>query len=195
MEDCYCGVCCELRRGRTPATKSVDIIGLIGYAQSGKDTVAEMLDGYQRLAFADAMRELALAANPKFSFGSGLWTLQQLVDQFGWDYAKGQVPGVREFLQNLGVGVREVIGENSWVRIVTDQIEPGGRYVITDVRFPNEAEAILKAGGVLIRVIRPGTGPVNGHSSESLLDGYPVAVTITNDGTLDDLRAQVAKLA
>jgi hypothetical protein len=39
------------------------LVGLVGYARSGKDTFAAAL-GYRRLAFADPLKELALAVNP-----------------------------------------------------------------------------------------------------------------------------------
>jgi dephospho-CoA kinase len=44
------------------------IIGLSGYARSGKDTVAELLClnyGFRRISFADPMREAILILNPK----------------------------------------------------------------------------------------------------------------------------------
>ena len=43
------------------------IIGLTGYARSGKDTVAKILVdnyGYKRIAFADKIRELLVEINP-----------------------------------------------------------------------------------------------------------------------------------
>jgi dephospho-CoA kinase len=43
------------------------IIGLIGYAQSGKDTVANMLVDkfdFERRAFADRIREILYEMNP-----------------------------------------------------------------------------------------------------------------------------------
>ena len=61
------------------------------------------------------------------------------------------------------------------------------RLAISDVRFPNEADAIRAFGGLVVRVERPGVGPINGHESEIALDGYDFDLVVVNDGTLDEL--------
>ena len=48
------------------------IIGLSGYAQSGKDTVAKVLIeeyGFTRIAFADKIREFLYDLNPQVKVG------------------------------------------------------------------------------------------------------------------------------
>jgi dephospho-CoA kinase len=63
------------------------IIGLSGYAQSGKDTVAELLClnyGYKRVSFADPMREALMRLNPIV----GHEPLAHLVNDYGWELAK-----------------------------------------------------------------------------------------------------------
>ena len=43
------------------------VIGLSGYASSGKDTVAQFLieeHGFEKIAFADPIRNMLLAMNP-----------------------------------------------------------------------------------------------------------------------------------
>ena len=47
-------------------------------------------------------------------------------------------------------------------------------------------------GGEMWRVVRPGTGPVNGHVSETALDTYTYDNIIDNAGTVDDLRCLLA---
>jgi hypothetical protein len=42
-----------------------------------------------------------------------------------------------------------------WLRSLLARIPAQGA-VVSDVRFPNEAEAIIEAGGVVIRLSRPG---------------------------------------
>ncbi len=59
-------------------------------------------------------------------------------------------------------------------------------WIIPDVRFPNEAEAILKRDGILIRVERHGI-PISNHSSETALDNFEFEHYIENDGTIMDL--------
>ena len=55
-------------------------------------------------------------------------------------------------------------------------------WVITDVRFNNEAEAIKERGGLLIRVNRPDANSSDTHISETELDEYKgFNLTITNN--------------
>lgn len=180
------------------------LVGVSGYAQCGKDTIASLLveeHGFLRAGFADALREFAYAANPivKAIAGSlgGRTSLAylryaDLVDKVGYEGAK-QLPEVREFLQRVGTEAgRRVLGEDIWVETAMNRLEPDKNYVFTDVRFPNEAGAVRDRGGVVWRVTRPGFGPVNGHPSETALDDYNFDRHIENDGTLDDLRRAVS---
>jgi hypothetical protein len=61
-------------------------------------------------------------------------------------------------------------------------------WVITDVRFPNEAEAIKKRGGKVISVVRPGHMDTGNHPSETALDGYNFDYVMYNDGSLESLK-------
>jgi hypothetical protein len=63
----------------------------------------------------------------------------------------------------------------------------GGAAVITDVRYRNEAEAVQKAGGILVRIVRPGLTSTDTHSSETELLDYPTDFAVRNSGTADDL--------
>lgn len=167
------------------------IIGLTGYAQSGKDTLANILVkkfGYTRVAFADPIRELLYEMNP--SVKDGGYRVQGVVDGYGWDFAKNAFPEIRTLLQNLGVGAREVFGEGFWVQQALRKVHFEGNYVITDVRFTNEADAICKYDNAQIwRVRRPGIGAVNLHESETQMDGYKVDQIFLNAGTVEDLEA------
>lgn len=171
------------------------IVGLIGYAQSGKDTVASRLVdacNFKRYAFADNLRKALYKLNPVLSqYGDGTpIRLAHHVDAVGWERAK-KTAEVRRLLQEYGSTIRE-IDEWFWVRPVMNAINEHNRLsVITDVRFPNEAKAIRDAGGMLVRVVRPGVGPVNGHVSETALDDTPADRTIRNDGSLIALMLNV----
>jgi len=170
------------------------IIGLSGYAQSGKDEVAKILVeefDFERVAFADAIRDLLYAANPVVN---GLANdIQHAVDHRGWDEIK-KVPAVRALLQNIGVGAREVLDENVWVIVVLQKLgDIKQNYVITDVRFENEAIMVKSVGGVLWRISRHGVSAVNEHISENKLDGYKFDQILKNEGSLDDLRKLVRK--
>lgn len=170
------------------------IIGISGYARSGKDTIAGILaaDGFARIAFADAIREALYRVNPMVELKDGSLTdLALVVDDRGWEVAK-TLPEVRGYLQRLGTEVgRDMMGEDVWVNVVLRRMVAGENYVITDVRYPNEATAIVRAGGRVWRVERPGFGPANSHVSETSMDGWICDAVIVNDGSLEDLERKV----
>lgn len=170
---------------------------MAGYAGSGKDTAAAALiaDGYQRMAFADGVRELALAVDPLLESGpTEVWP-SEFVAIVGWHKAK-QDPSIRRLLQNIGKGVRDIVGPQAWVDALDRRWRDAGRpdVVVTDVRYPNEAAWVKARGGVVIRVDRPGVGPVNGHESETLVGAIAADATVVNDGTPEELQAKVARI-
>jgi hypothetical protein len=171
------------------------IIGLSGYAQSGKDSTAELLClnyGYTRLAFADPMRQALMIINPKLD---SITHVSDFVEDYGWDIAKKN-PEVRRLLQLLGTDFgRKMLGDDVWIKIALSGIKPEDKVVISDVRFPNEADAIRKLGGIVWRINRRNHSAVNGHVSEHAMDNYMFNHVIYNDGTLDDLSDEVFMLA
>jgi len=66
-------------------------------------------------------------------------------------------------------------------------------WVITDVRFPNEAKAVKEKNGLNIRIDRPIKRieklPI--HESETALDNYKFDYKIYNDGSIADLIEKV----
>ena len=184
------------------------IVGLGFNKEVGKDTAAEALGkelGFKRLAFADKLKELALEADPLVTTSSrtvnvqvGHGRMRHVVTGIGgWDEAKRVYPEVRRFLQDLGLGARKVFGESFWTDQVMDKAinreRAGEHTVITDVRFLNEAEAVKAAGGLLIRITRPGKNG-DGHISETQLadyDGWDGV--IENTGSIVDLQGKVVQ--
>lgn len=170
------------------------IIGLSGYAQTGKDTVAQHLVehyGYKRIAFADPIREALLKLNPHITDVPELphANLSQLIPM-GWEFLKQTSPQVRGLLQRFGTEVaREMWGQNFWVDLAMAKADATDNVIITDVRFPNEYDAIKHAGGEVWRVEKLGVSAVNNHPSETALDGYSFDKVITNLGSKDDLYA------
>lgn len=168
---------------------SEPLVGLMGYAQSGKDTFAGLL-GYRRIAFADKLKDLALACSPLVGDQRDAGDLETIVSDFGWEYAKAKVPGVREFLQNLGVGVRDILGRDLWVHAALSDYEPGLPTVITDVRFLNEIAEIKNLGGFIVRIDRPGIEAPNNHVSEHGWQDTEPDLLVVNDGDLAELEAK-----
>lgn len=161
------------------------IIGLTGYAQSGKDTVANILTkkyGFERRAFADNVR--------KVLYDLDVHGVRDVVDLIGWDRAK-QIQGIRQLLQNVGVAARTHIDEQVWISAVLRTLNKETNYVITDVRFVNEASAIKAMDGKVWRVYRLGIGPVNNHISETELDKISPDKIVLNSSGFDGLEKQI----
>jgi hypothetical protein len=171
------------------------LIGLVGKARSGKDTFARGLveRGYTRVAFADPLREVLEGTDPLLH--AGPWRPARLSvaleRQGSFEEAKSSSygPDIRRLLQNLGQAVRR-LDEDFWLRAGMAKadavINEGGAAVITDVRYTNEADAIQRLGGVLVRIVRPGLESTDTHASETELDRYPVDFTVRNSGTAED---------
>lgn len=179
--------------------RSVPLVGFAGVARSGKDTAAGALlsAGWQRKAFADKVKEVLYALDPRIvdeHYAEGLTSLRYEVDGYGWEITKDCYPEVRRYLQRLGTeGVRSVLGENVWVDALLRDTETWGPTVITDVRFPNEADAIRARGGLVLLIERPGLEPIAEpeHASENALAGYVFDGVIRNDGTVWGLYTSV----
>lgn len=164
------------------------IVGLSGYPGVGKDTIAKMLHprGYVRIAFADPIRNLAYDLDP---------AVHDQVEMFGWEKAYGGRDSyVRRYLQKLGQKAREHLYAGIWIDVALQHIGVEGNYVITDVRYINEAEHIRALGGKLVRVERPGHGPVNSHQSELEMDGYQYDAFLLNNGDSNQLFDRVMAL-
>jgi hypothetical protein len=67
-------------------------------------------------------------------------------------------------------------------------------WIITDVRFVNEAEAIKDKNGIIIRIDRPGYKPINTHPSETSLDSWNFDYKIANVSDLISLKFTVENI-
>jgi len=167
------------------------IIGLSGYARSGKDTVAGMLiglHGYDNRAFADGVRQFLVHLNPILEDGH---RLNEVIRDYGWEYTKGRTE-VRRLLQELGLGARDFFGTTCWIDRAMIGVKAGDKIVFTDVRFPNEAEKIKSLGGEIWRIQRPGVAPINNHPSESSMDDWQFDKMIINSAGMEGLKQQIA---
>lgn len=168
------------------------IIGLSGYAQVGKDTVANYLVehyGFVKVSFADPIREALYKLDPKIRVDelAGV-SLANAVDHMGWEETKRLSSDARELLQRLGTEVgREMFGKDFWVNQGLLRAKEHDNVVFADTRFVNEAEAIREHGGQVWRIHKDGHGPVNGHPSEVALDDFPFDGILVNNDTKEDL--------
>jgi len=114
--------------------------------------------------------------------------------------------------------MRNNIHPNVWVNALLSDYKPKAlfeksnnpedwknpNWIITDTRFPNEADAIRARGGIIIRTTRQWINPkdweahtgqkvekILEHISETALDNYKFDYVINNSGTIEQLIAQV----
>ena len=172
------------------------IVGLVGAAGSGKSTVALRLathHGFAVNSFAAPLKDAVAAI-----FGwrrdllegdtpeSRAWREQ--VDT--WWAARLAMPALtpRFALQHIGTEVmRGAFHEDIWLASLQRRLHgAAGHVVVSDVRMPNEAAAITAAGGVLIRVDRPGTS-AGTHATEAGASTMAVDAVLLNDGSLEQL--------
>jgi hypothetical protein len=172
------------------------IIGITGYAQHGKDSLAAGLGlvGYERMAFADELKAMALDINPIVGYDE--YHLADLLEDVGWEDAK-RWPEVRRFLQELGTRAREHIGPDVWVRALERKWLATGvtNMVIPDVRFPNEADWVHRHGGYMVRIHRPDfdNGVGTDHPSEANVPALPVDFEYTVPNGQMHLFTMIAK--
>ncbi|KUM41189.1 hypothetical protein [Arthrobacter sp. EPSL27] len=184
-------------------TTPAPLIGLIGKKRVGKDTFAAKLvrdHGYARVALADPLREAALALDPIVGtfplLDEGVtrvreWRLSDVVESLGWEKAKDLIPEVRRTLQRFGTESIRSLDDQFWIRTAFQRIDAlranGTPVVVTDVRYPNEADAIRNATGYLVRIVRDLPQDGDTHASERAMDDYREHLRVPNNGTQDEL--------
>ena len=171
------------------------LIAATGRAGSGKDTFAKPLieAGFKRAAFADALKELtAFIANEPVGWYHDPDLKEMHSDALGMTR--------RSALQKVGSAMRGVFGENIWCdRVMAEWIASGKpNTVITDCRYDNEARAVREAGGTVVSIVRPGEKLLHGesaaHESEKGVNDDFVAIEVTNNGSINDLRYETHKI-
>lgn len=177
--------------GGSPAPDNYpDVVAFTGVAGSGKSTAAQFLVdklGYTRVRFAGPLKAMLR------SVGLGDEQIEGAEKETPNTLLCGKTP--RYAMQTLGVEwARTYIGQdfwtNLWRRDAGAVICSGGRVVVDDCRFPNEAAAIRKLGGDIFKI--EGRGGIAGsHVSEA---GVGIAdVVLANLGSIDELHGKVVE--
>lgn len=198
----------------------VNIIGVSGRIGHGKDAVGDIIRGLRNNSYGQGtwqIKKFAYKLKQIVSILTGIpvedLEKQEVKDRvLGEEWMTFQLTRreeyrpytVREVLQRVGTeAMRNQIHQNVWVNALFSEYKPIStgwlyspdiypKWVITDVRFPNEAKAIKDRGGIVIRVNRGGDQAAEGlHPSETALDDYEFDEVIINDGTLEDLKEKV----
>jgi hypothetical protein len=159
------------------------IIGISGKIGSGKDTLAQLLLKECEKYFHELkVEQKSYAYKLKYitSFLTGT-TLEENFDREGknkflpeWGMTIGEIQ------QRLGTeGVRKGVHEEGWVLALFADYKPSEHlWIVSDVRFKNEAEAVKSRGGFLIRLegdpvgARANSKRDHSHPSETDLDNY-----------------------
>ena len=140
------------------------VLGIVGFAGSGKDTIADYLTnfhGFRRDSFASNLKDAAAAV---FGWDRDLlegrtkqsreWREQVDV----WWSERLTMPGLtpRLVLQQWGTNCcREHYHDDLWIASLENKLRKSqDDIVISDVRFPNEVKMIKSLGGQVIRVRR-----------------------------------------
>ena len=139
-----------------------------------------------------------------------------------WSDRLGKDITPRHILQYWGTEVcRQGFHDDIWIASLENKMrKTGDNIVISDVRFPNEIKAIKSAGGKVVRVVRGADpewyqdawnmnqGPTNMswsiskmrmeqrkiHASETAWIGKGIDLEIDNNGSIDQLFAQIKNL-
>jgi hypothetical protein len=182
---------------------NLSIIGITGRKRSGKDTIGHYLvdkHNYIRVGFADALKESC-----KVLFGLsddqlyGTDKQKEEIDEY-WGYSARQILqkiGTDLYRENIST-VLPKISNDIWIRVLERKImnyhkQGFNKFVITDVRFPNELEFVKKLNGRIWKVNRD-LENIDNHPSEAFIDGFNNLLEIENNKTIDDLYKKVESL-
>ncbi|MCC3160512.1 hypothetical protein LJ737_24965 [Hymenobacter sp. 15J16-1T3B] len=177
----------------------IQLIGLAGRRGSGKDTVARLVQElqparhWQIRSFGDAIKGVCAVLSGEST--APYYTQPgkaELVPTYG--LTRG------ELLQQVGAALRAWRGP-VWIEALLAGLPTDRPVIVADLRFPDEADTLRARGALIWRVegdpLRQrgdGTRDDN-HPSETALDHYaPYDAVLRNDGSLEELRAQVERL-
>lgn len=164
------------------------IIGISGKLKSGKSTLTSYLAeyGFEELLFAGGLKDMICTL-----LGVDRDTLNSQ------EFKETEIPWVgttpRKLMQTLGTEWGRAINPNLWVNHTLQQARFLPKVVISDVRFPNELQALHDINAITVRIVRDieREGPEHQHPSETALDHVNnklFDVVIDNNGSLEDLR-------
>ena len=166
------------------------LVALTGRAGSGKSTAADYLveeHGFVLVKFAEPLKNMLRA------LGLSDEEIEGSLKEQRCSLLAGRTP--RHAMQTLGTEWgRDCIGADFWIglweRIACDVLDHGGRVVVDDCRFPNEAGAVRRAGGRVVGLTGRG-GIAGAHASEA---GVEPDLWIANGGSVEALCREIDDL-
>lgn len=164
------------------------LIGLTGRARSGKTTAAEHLARtylLEQYAFADPLRDGLMAI---FNLDPTDFEGDRKEQPLGWLDCSP-----RQLMQSMGTEwARNTVHPDVWVKLAEQNLEYMTKalgavlgFVVSDVRFENEADLIRRRGGTVIHILRPNALAVNPHISEAGIAANSADLTLPNYGTVE----------
>lgn len=188
------GITGKAQSGKDTACRIVQLINTVDYdcaclegegekyILDNVDSILPMTCMWEKHAFADKLKECAstILGVPRFMFESGKF--KESFTSLPLSNKEGEPMTNREFLQYFGTEVGRNIDKDLWIKALMYSYgrDKESHWIIPDVRFPNEADAIRNAGGVLWKIERDGSGAGN-HISEKLIDSIRVDIIIENN--------------
>jgi len=148
------------------------LIGISGKKRSGKDTFAKILqrslyEKYETKSFANNLKRICgiITGLPEYYFFDDNYKPYYLED---WGMS------VRQMLQILGTeSLRDNFDNDIWIKSLMSTYNDHSNWIITDVRFKGELDAIKRLGGIVVRIDASYEGysiPDDQHQSEVDLD-------------------------
>ena len=188
------GITGKAQSGKDTACRIVQLINTVDYdcaclegegekyILDNVDSILPMTCMWEKHAFADKLKECAstILGVPRFMFESG--EFKESFTSLPLSNKEGEPMTNREFLQYFGTEVGRSIDKDLWIKALMYSYgrDKESHWIVPDVRFPNEADAIRNAGGVLCKIERDGSGAGN-HISEKLIDDIMVDIIIENN--------------
>jgi hypothetical protein len=159
------------------------IIGLVGRARSGKDTVANFFRATHSVRrFAQPMKD-AVKALYGWSDVAIETNLKDCIDPY-W----GITP--RTGMIHMAESTKQFVSRDFFIKRLFGAWR-GEPIVIADVRYENEVRAIHERGGITIKIKR---ASVPKHEIEDQIDSLQTTYEVGNDGTLHELRVEIERL-
>lgn len=180
------------------------LIGICSHAPGcGKSTIAQHLErhGFRVVPLAQPIKRVVATLLTEAGY-SGIDAWNAVTDAAAKAEPLDLIPGnptPRRLLQLTGTEWgRQLIHPQLWVELWRRQVERqlgiGYSVVADDLRFPAEAAAVHELGGQVLFLERTGV-PVDpqvlAHPSEGAIDRATADWVLSNDGTIQQLTAQV----
>lgn len=196
------------------------LIGVSGYARSGKDAVGLYLEqryGFRRARFAAVLKDVCVRVfgftpeqidgaekelpDPRYPMSGTCPTCGALCssDGDGWlcEDCRRLWPShvtPRIAMQTLGTEWGRRLHADIWVEATLRPLDLSQRWVVCDVRFPNEVAGVRRYGGRVIRRLRG--APESDHPSETALADRPdlYDAGLGDFDTVEKLHAEIDRL-